>query len=69
MNTKDKSTEQEQIKNFLQKGGRITPMMALRMYGCMRLAVVIERLRKRGYDIKTEMVTEGNKRFAKYSMN
>jgi hypothetical protein len=58
------------IKNYLLPPGRtLTPMKALKLWGCSRLAVYINRLRKMGYKIKTEMVyLKNGKQYAKYSM-
>jgi hypothetical protein len=54
-----------QIYNHL-KSKPITPLEALRKYGCFRLASRINELRNEGIDVKTEMVTKNGKRFAKY---
>lgn len=58
------------IKNYLLPPGRtLTPMKALKLWNCMRLAIYINRLRKMGYNIKTEMVyLKNGKQYAKYSM-
>ena len=53
------------IHNHL-KSKPITPLEALRKYGCFRLASRINDLRKDGIEVKTEMVTKNGKRFAKY---
>jgi hypothetical protein len=44
----------------------ITPLEALRQYKCMRLASRVNELRRLGIDIKTEMIRNGTKRYAKY---
>ena len=54
-----------QIYNHL-KSKPITPLEALRKYGCMRLASRVNELRKDGIDVKTEMVRNGTKKYAKY---
>jgi TfoX/Sxy family transcriptional regulator of competence genes len=56
----------KQIKAHLRKYGSITSREALMNYNIFRLAVVIQRLRDQGYIIKTEMITENKKRYAKY---
>lgn len=57
------------ILEFLQKGGKITSLEALNLFGCLRLSGRIKDLRDRGYDITTTMVTTSNgKRVAQYSM-
>lgn len=42
MNPKSK---QQRIKKFLKNGGRLTPMQALKRFGCFRLAAVVKRLK------------------------
>ena len=60
-------SQSKEILNALQKGERITPLDALRRFGCFRLSGRIKDLKDRGYDIKTAMVTDGyGKRFAEY---
>lgn len=46
----------------------ITPLDALRDYGCFRLAAVIHLLRDEGHMINTKMVDNGRKKFARYSL-
>ncbi len=59
---------QSKIANRLADGKGITQLWALKKLGCMRLAVVINRLRNKGYQIKTEMVSHAGKTFARYTM-
>jgi biotin operon repressor len=54
------------LKNYLLSGKSITGLQALKRWGTIRLAVYIQRLRNDGYKIKTEMVTEKGKTFARY---
>jgi hypothetical protein len=57
------------ILEFLKAGNRITPIEALNLFGCFRLGARCYDLRKKGYDIRTEMVTVGNrKRVAQYRL-
>ena len=58
-------TQCEQILEHLQ-GGPITPITALNMYGCFRLAARINDLRAEGHKIKTETGTRNGKRYAIY---
>jgi hypothetical protein len=58
-------TQCKQIKKHLQKHGSITPIDALKLYGCFRLGARIYELRRQ-MSIETEMIRENNKRFAKY---
>lgn len=54
------------IKTYLLLGKKLTPMIALKRFGCFRLAVYIDRLRKDGMNIQTELV--GKQRYASYSL-
>ena len=58
-----------EILRYLQGGNSLTPIGALRLFGCFRLGARIWDLKRDGYDIKTEMVTlESGKRVAMYSI-
>jgi hypothetical protein len=46
--------------------GPITPLEALKDYGCLRLAARIEELRSSGHIIVTEMVKANGKKFGQY---
>lgn len=50
----------------LRDYGSITPLDALRKFGCFRLGARINDLRNQGYEIETIMTTINKKRFAKY---
>lgn len=50
------------------KHKNITPIEALNLYGCFRLGARIYELRQKGYDIKTNYITEGNKTYASYEL-
>lgn len=59
---------EQRLKIHLLKGRTITGLEALRRWGTIRLASYVERLRRKGYVVKTVMVTKGNKSFAKYHL-
>lgn len=59
-------TQNQMIISHLKQHGSITPLEALRKMDCMRLAARIEELRNMGHDIKTVMIKNKNKRFARY---
>ena len=60
-------TQVRQIKAHLDRGLTITPMQALQLYGCFRLAARIQDLRDSGFPIRTDIVeTESGKRIARY---
>ena len=62
-------TQKAQIKDHLEKYGKITPMAALHSYGCMRCASRIDELRKEGLNITTNMVkSPRGKRHAEYEL-
>ena len=48
------------------KRGPLTPVQALHLYGCMRLAARVQELRDSGFPIQTQIVERDGKRFAKY---
>ena len=66
-------TQTNQILDHLKAHRTITPLDALRLYGCMRLGARIWDLRRLGFKIRSEIVTDVNKngepvRFAKYTL-
>jgi hypothetical protein len=46
----------------------ITPIEALKRFGCLRLAARINDLRDAGHFINTELVVKNGKKFARYSL-
>jgi len=54
------------ILEHLNSGKRITPLDALGLFGCMRLAARIAELRGKGHNIKTTERRENGKTFAEY---
>jgi len=61
-----KKSQEQLILEYLRTGKSITPLDALRLFGCMRLSGRIFDLKKKGHRIE-EMDTEVNgKRFARY---
>jgi hypothetical protein len=62
-------SQNKEIKNWLETGNSITPIEALNLFGCFRLGARIHDLKNKfGLDIKTEIVEQNKKRFAKYSL-
>jgi hypothetical protein len=59
-------SQKELIRAALQSGAAITPMDALKQYGCFRLAPRIDELRREGLDIETIPQTYNGKRYAAY---
>ncbi len=61
-------SQSDSILQVLQRGLAITPIGALKRFGCLRLAARIQDLRARGYNITTEEVKHKGKRFARYRL-
>ena len=62
------SSQTEKIIQWLKLGHSITPINALKMFGCFRLSGRIHELKSKGYDIKTNMIEMQDKKFAEYSL-
>lgn len=62
-------SQNKQILAHLEAGLPITPLEALKRYGCFRLGARIHDLRAKGHPIATTMVSDGRKRYATYSIN
>jgi hypothetical protein len=59
-------SQRDQILLHLQRRESITPMRALSLFGCFRLAARIAELRAAGHTIMTSTELRGDKRFARY---
>ena len=70
-NTQTSASQTARIKAALLRGETLTPMDALRRFGCFRLGARIWQLRnEHGMDIRTEQFrTESGKIVAAYSLN
>ena len=58
----------EQLRRHLESGQAITPLGAQRRWGCLRLGARVYDLRQGGMDIRTDMVGQGRKRYARYRL-
>lgn len=56
------------VLKHLQSGMPITSWNAIQWYGHTRLAAYIEQLKKRGYEIETELIPKGRTRYAVYRL-
>lgn len=60
-------TQTEHILAHLEDGHALTPIDALGLFGCFRLAARVEELRKRGHRIVTDKLrTAAGKTIAEY---
>lgn len=65
--------QREMILRFMTEYGSITPVDAMREFGCMRLASRISEIRKDGYDVRKVLEKDVNRfgdtvRYARYSL-
>ena len=61
-----KRSQAQKVLQHLKHHGPLTPLQALDLYGCFRLAARVAELRQAGAPIRCEMVERGGKRFAEY---
>ena len=69
LNIMKPDSQLSRIKRALENGSKITPIDALMKFGCFRLSARIADLRESGMNIRTEMIEDNGKRFARYSMD
>ena len=62
-------TQTQNILKYLRSGKRLTPLQALKKFGCLRLAARIADLRSQGHTIWTDYITVKNKTFAAYKLS
>ena len=63
-----KQSQQDRIINFLATGRSLTPLQAMSMFKCARLAARVYALKRDGHRIQAEMVRRGGKSFAQYRL-
>lgn len=61
-------TQEQRILEAMQQGYRLTPLVALRRFGCFRLGARIYNLKRKGYKIESRLVKAGDARVAEYWM-
>ena len=66
-------TQCDKILQYIEEKGSITPLDALREFGCMRLASRMCDIKKMGYPVRRTMEVSKNRygepvRFAKYTI-
>jgi len=62
------TTQETRILAALQQGYRLTPLVALRRFGCFRLGARIYNLKRKGYKIESRLVKVNEARVAEYWM-
>ena len=62
-------SQNARILNHLKSGNKLTPLAALRQFGCLRLAARIYDLRNKGWDIMERRVNRGTSRVSEYYLN
>ena len=61
-------SQTEAIARYLSRGKSLTPLSALRLFGCMRLGARVHELKRRGFRIKRDIVrVSGGKHVAQYA--
>ena len=60
-------TQKKQILEYLKEGNKLTPILALKRFGCFRLSARIYELRREGYPIKSNLVKKGKKHVSCYA--
>jgi hypothetical protein len=61
-------TQASKILRHLVIGYSITPLEALKLFGCLRLGARIHQLRKERWPVKSTMISINGKRVAQYSL-
>lgn len=62
------ASQKTQVLQYLQEGHELTPLEALRLFGCFRLGARIHDLKAEGYDIEMKLVKGVNNRYASYRL-
>lgn len=60
-------TQEQSILHHLKSKGPLTPLEALNLYGCLRLAAVVHSLKAKNHQIISNSVRRNGKSFAQYS--
>lgn len=61
-------SQNEQIRQHLESGKKITPLEALQQFNCLRLGARIHNLKAMGLSISSKLVEQNGKRFSEYSL-
>jgi len=63
-----KRSRTTRLLNHMLRGRTVNGRQALNNFGIYRLSAIIFNWRKKGFDIKTKMVTRGDSKYAVYKM-
>lgn len=74
INYESTASQHARVREHLLSGKSLTPLEALRLYGCMRLAAIVLRLRKKERlnivcEMMSETTDEGAKQWARYYLD
>lgn len=61
-------SQTSRIATHLLLGKSITPLEALKRFGCFRLAARVRDLKRQGLQIQTQIKRRGGKSFASYQL-
>lgn len=61
-------SQKTRILTYLKTGKAITPLAALRLFGCFRLGARVWELRQAGHNIVKGWEEDGHKRWARYRL-
>lgn len=62
------ASQTARILAHLQSGKTLTPLQALRRFGCFRLGARVWDLKRDGHDIRSRLVEIDGKRVARYQL-
>lgn len=67
LNKKDTDSQNKAILSYLRSGKRLTQLLALELFGCMRLPSRIHDIKKAGIEVKDQfIVLTSGKRVKEY---
>lgn len=63
-------SQEDMILDYLKAGKSITPLEALRLFGCLRLGARCFEIKQKGYNVKSEIIRnpETGKHYASYRL-
>jgi len=59
-------TQKQQILNYMRQGNSITPLAALKLFGCFRLASAIFKIKCDGVDVRSYQYRKKDKQYSVY---